>query len=447
MATDKMTPRTRSIMNESRQNGEQIPIIVKFHSTSSKQAFRSSMLSVRSLRKDFHLIPATAMTVQADEVENLAAREEVAEVWYDESVRVLLDTSVPSIGAPEVWQTVGVQGEDVTLCIIDTGIDTAHPDFDGRITQTADFTGLGSVEDGHGHGTHVASIAAGSGQASSGRYRGVAPHATIMAARVLDSRGDGRMSNVMAGLEWAADNGAQIMILSLGTDDTSDGMDALCDMVNAVAEMGRIVVVAAGNDGPQDGTIGSPAAAEGALTVGATLDAARMAQFSSRGPTLDGRVKPEIVAPGNNIIAARASGTSLGSPVDATYTQSMGTSMAAPHAAGVCALILAVNRSLKPDDVKWILMDTAVDLGVSQNAQGMGRVDALAAVRAAHAVLSSGPEPFSASQPNSAPARDAKPASDAKPAPDSETTASNTGSSSQSSLGCLGSLLHLLRII
>ncbi|MBX2997398.1 MAG: S8 family peptidase [Caldilineaceae bacterium] len=443
MATDKMTSRTRSIMDESRQNGEQIPIIVKFHSLSSKQAFhyRASISSVRSLRKDFHLIPATAMTVEADEVENLVAREEVAEVWYDEPVRVLLDTSVPSMGVPEVWQTTGVQGEGVTLCIIDTGIDTAHPDFRGRITRTADFTGLGSVEDSHGHGTHVASIATGSGQASSGRYQGIAPQANIMAARVLDHRGDGRMSNVMAGLEWAADNGAQIMILSLGTNDTSGGMDALCDMVNAVVAMSRIVVVAAGNDGPRDGTIGSPAAAAGALTVGATLDAARMAQFSSRGPTSDGRVKPEIVAPGHNIIAARASGTSFGSPVDAHYTQSMGTSMAAPHAAGVCALILGVNRSLKPDDVKWLLMDTAVDLGVSQNTQGMGRIDALAAVRAAQAVLSSGPEPLSASQPNSEPKPDAKPASDP------EASASNTGSSAQPSLGCFGSLLHLFGII
>lgn len=442
MAADKISPRARSLIHESRQNGEQIPIIVKFRSPSSKEAFRSrsEMISVRSLRKDFHLIPATAMIIEASEVDNLAEMDEVAEVWYDEPVRTLLDTSVPSIGVPEVWQTLGVQGRGVTLCVIDTGIDIDHPDLSGRITLTADFTGLGSVEDGHGHGTHVASIAAGSGAASAGQYQGVAPQATIMAARVLDPRGDGRMSNVMAGIEWAADNGAQIMILSLGTDGASDGQDMLCSMVNAVVELGKIVVVAAGNDGPRSGTIGSPAAAERALTVGATIDAGQMADFSSRGPTSDGRTKPEVVAPGSRIIAARARGTSLGSPRDEYYTSSEGTSMAAPHVAGVCALILAVNPSLKPDDVKWLLMDTAVDLGVSQHAQGTGRVDALAAVRAAQSVLTSGPESPAAPQPFS----DPKSEPDAKPAAEPGTTASSTGSSAP---GCLGSLLYRFGII
>jgi subtilisin family serine protease len=444
MATDKITPRARSIVNESRKNGEQIPIIVKFRSSSSKESFRtrSETISVRSLRKDFHLIPATAMTVEPGEVDNLVEMDEVAEVWYDEPVRALLDTSVPSIGASEVWQTLGVKGRGILLCVIDTGIDIDHPDFSGRITQTADFTGLGSTEDGHGHGTHVASIAAGSGQASTGSYQGVAPQATIMAARVLDNRGDGRMSNVMAGIEWAADHGAQIMILSLGTDGVSDGKDMLCSMVNAVVEMGKIVVIAAGNEGPRGGTIGSPAAAEGAITVGATLDVGRMADFSSRGPTADGRVKPEVVAPGSNIVAARARGTSLGSPRDEHYTSSEGTSMAAPHVAGVCALILAVNRSLKPDDVKWLLMDTAVDLGVGQNAQGTGRVDALAAVRTAHSVLMSGPESPSAPQPYS----DPTPEPDAKPTSAPGTVASSPGSSPRPALGCLGSLLYLFGI-
>jgi serine protease AprX len=456
MATDKMTPRARSVLDESRQHGEQIHIIVKFHSPSSRQAFRNRAggLSVRSRPKDFHLIPATAMTVPAEEMERLAAMDEVAEVSYDEPVHVLLDTSVPVIRASEVWETL-TEGRGVTLCTLDTGIDSTHPDFSGRIALTADFTGLGSADDGHGHGTHVASIAAGSGQSSNGRYRGVAPQATILAAKVLDNRGDGRMSSVMAGIEWAVGNGAQILILSMGTDSLSDGNDALCDMIDTVTEMGRIVVVAAGNEGPQQGTIGSPAAANGALTVGATLDGGAVADFSSRGPTLDGRVKPEVVAPGASIIAARASGTSLGTPINEYYTRSEGTSMAVPHVAGVCALILAVNPSLKPDDVKWILMDTAVDLGANQNAQGIGRVDALAAVRAAQAVLSSGPESRSAPPP-------VVPRPDAQPEPDVETTvshsesahsesshseSSHSGSSQKTAPGCLGALLNLLGII
>lgn len=445
MATEKMTPRTRSKVDESRQQGEQIPIIVKFHSSSSRQAFRNraGTVSVRSLPKDFHLIPATAMTLAAAEIETLAEMEEVAEVWYDEPVHILLNRSVPSIGVPEVWQQFNTEGSGVALCILDTGIDLAHPDFSGRIALTADFTGLGSAQDGHGHGTHVASIAAGSGQASNGQYRGVAPQATILAAKVLDNQGNGRTSNVMAGVEWAVDNGAQILILSLGTDNLSEGHDTLSEMIDAAVAMNRIVVVAAGNDGPQPGTIGIPAAAEGALTVGASVDGQYVAEFSSRGPTLDGRVKPEIVAPGSGIIAALASGTAFGSPVNESYTRNEGTSMAAPHVAGVCALILAVNPSLKPDDVKWVLMDTAVDLGAAPNAQGTGRVDALAAVRAAQAVLSSAPEPFSAAPPLPV----MIPAGEAQPASNPSTAPSKGGSSSQPALGCFGSLLHLLGII
>ena len=227
-----------------------------------------------------------------------------------------------------MWQQLGNRGEGVTVCIIDTGIDSDHPDFAGRIGLTKDFSGKGSVEDGNGHGTHVASTVAGTGAASNGKYVGVAPAASILVAKVLSDAGGGRMSDVMAGVEWAVQNGADVLNLSLGSDGNSDGKDALSTMCN--------VAVDAGNAGPGANTVGSPGAADKVITVRASTDTDGMANFSSRGPTADGRVKPDISAPGTKIIAARATGT----PLDDNYTSAQGTSMATPHVAGLCALIL-----------------------------------------------------------------------------------------------------------
>ncbi len=442
MAPGKVSPRALRMAAEADRRGEQIPVIVKFHSGHSKTEFHShtAPLTVQSTRKDYSLIPAIAMWLRATEIESLAGMEEVAEVWYDEPVYTMLNSSVAAINVPRVWSELGIEGEGTTICVLDTGLDTSHPDFEGRIQLTADFTGLGSVTDLHGHGTHIASIVTGSGVASGGMYRGIAPKAMLMAAKVLDGHGNGRMSDVMAGIEWATANGAGILVLSLGTEGSSDGTDALCTMVNAVVEMGKVVVVAAGNDGPAPYSIGSPGAADRAITVGATIDDGAIAEFSGRGPTADGRTKPEVVAPGSDVIAARAAGTTLGAPIDEAYTSVTGSSMAVPHVAGVCALMWSANPSLLPDDIKWILMDTAVDLGLSATAQGVGRVDALAAVRAARSVpttpTASG-ESWGA--PSSVESGDISTSS--APLPVSETT---TAKPAQTTLGCLGSLLSML---
>ena len=217
------------------------------------------------------------------------------------------------------------------------------------------------------------------------------------------------MSNVMAGLEWAAQNGADVLNLSLGSRGNSDGSDALSTMCNAIVDLGKIMVVAAGNSGPRQSTIGSPGAAEQVITVGASDDQDSVARFSSRGPTADGRVKPDIVAPGSKIVAARATGTSVGQVVDEYYTTASGTSMATPHVAGLVALMLRAARGLGPADIKKMLMATSVDINVSENVQsegdkyiqGDGRIDALTAVQ--YADTGQQPPPHKPSLPVPAP--------------------------------------------
>lgn len=391
MYVEKYSAHVREVIEQARVAHNELEVIVRFHSSGGQRSIGQLAAGTGAIRvnQEFRAIPATAVTLDASSIDELAESEDVAEIWLDEEVHILLDVSTPHIRAPQVWEQMRNDGEGVTICIVDTGIDATHADFAGRVGLTADFSGKGSAVDGNGHGTHVASTAAGTGAASGGKYIGVAPGATIMAAKVLADNGSGRMSNVMAGLEWAAQNGADVLNLSLGSRGSSDGSDALSTMCNAIVEMGKIMIVAAGNSGPRQSTIGSPGAADKVITVGASNDQDSVARFSSRGPTADGRIKPDMVAPGSRIVAARAAGTSVGQVVDDNYTTASGTSMATPHVAGLAALMLRANSALAPAEIKNMMMATSVDINnaeygqneADKNIQGDGRVDALTAVQ------------------------------------------------------------------
>jgi len=369
------------------KNDERVPILVLYKPTRRVMRHREHVHGVTE-SYSYRLRPFVHMHAIPDAIQRLQDDPDVIRVYEDLPVHAYLDASVPHIQVPRLWDE-GLNGEGVRIAIIDTGIDAGHPDFEGRIVDTADFTGEGP-DDGHGHGTHCAGIAAGSGASSDGKYRGVAPEASIYAAKVLRSDGDGMMSDVMAGIDWAVAQGVQIISLSLGGPGPCDGNDALCELCDAAIEQGTVVVVAAGNDGPGAYTVGSPGCARRVITVGASTDQDRVAVFSSRGPTVDGRLKPDILLPGTDIIATRAENTSLGTPINQYYISASGTSMATPHAAGVCALLLQANPDLTPEEIKTRLMSTAIDLGDTPYAQGKGRVDAW---RAQHAIVEPSPEP------------------------------------------------------
>ncbi|NJE09366.1 S8 family serine peptidase [Thermococcus sp. MAR1] len=300
-----------------------------------------------------------------------------------------LDESAAQVMATNMWN-LGYDGSGITIAIIDTGIDASHPDLQGKVIGWKDFVnGRSSPYDDQGHGTHVASIAAGTGAASNGKYKGMAPGAKLVGIKVLGADGSGSISDIIAGVDWAVQNkdkyGIRVINLSLGSSQSSDGTDSLSQAVNNAWDAGIVVCVAAGNSGPDKYTVGSPAAASKVITVGAVDKYDTITDFSSRGPTADGRLKPEVVAPGNWIIAARASGTQL---TDVTigdyYVAAPGTSMATPHVAGISALILQAHPSWSPDMVKTALIETAdivkpdeiVDI-----AYGAGRVNAY---KAAH---------------------------------------------------------------
>jgi serine protease AprX len=376
---------------------EVIPVIVKYTSASLMAAglveglalspealarFAEEILKPwrEAIFRHFRLIPATALRVKAGELKALEEDPRVEAIWPDKPVYALLDVSVPLIRAPQVWEK-GFTGRGIKVAVVDTGIDYEHPDFSGRILAYTSFVG-GDGKDDHGHGTHVAGIIAGSGEASGGKYRGVAPEALLLSAKVLRADGSGMMSDVMAGIEWAVEQGAKVINLSLGSPGPCDGTDALSAMCDAAVKAGVVVCAAAGNDGPSPGTVGSPGCAREVITVGASDDSDQVAPFSSRGPTADGRVKPDILFPGVGIVSCRAGGTSMGNPVDDFYTSASGTSMATPHASGVAALLLQAYPDLNPAQVKARMMASALNLNLDPNTQGAGRGDALAALEA-----------------------------------------------------------------
>lgn len=349
------------------------------------------------VRHDYTLVRGFAARMNAGQARALSRQPEVRRVEPDRQVHTMDAGTLPDFGAAGAQQ-LGFRGEGVTVCVVDTGVDPAHEQLDGKgVIAFRDFIGSRTTAyDDHGHGTHVSSTAVGDGigGAAAADNRGVAPAAALVAVKVLDASGNGPDSGVVAGVQWCADRtDVDVISMSLGSDVGSDGKDLLSQAVDAaVADRGIVVVVAAGNSGDAPGTLGSPAAARNAVTVGAVAewsgpltsyrsDGVTLAQFSSRGPTADGRIKPDVLGPGVSVLAADA-GTSSG------YVALSGTSMATPYVAGAAALAWqALGSGAAPGSsgtarIRTGLESTASDRGpVGKDSDwGAGLVDTRALV-------------------------------------------------------------------
>ncbi|HEX6684386.1 MAG TPA: S8 family serine peptidase, partial [Candidatus Limnocylindrales bacterium] len=311
-----------------------------------------------------------------DRARSSAATGAIERIWLDGKARVSLAQSVPQIGAPQAW-AAGFDGTGVKVAILDTGIDETHPDLAGKVVAARNFSSDTDTIDHNGHGTHVASTVAGSGTASGGQRKGVAPGAQLINAKVLNAGGSGDYSAIIEGMEWSAEQGARIANMSLGTHSPSDGNDPLVQAVDEISRTtGVLFAIAADNIGPGDSTITSPGWADEALTVGAVDKSNALANFSSRGPRLgDFGIKPDITAPGVDIVAARAEGSTLGPIVDGNYMQISGTSMASPHVAGAAAIVAQQHPTLSNRQLKNLLISTAAPGNLSVYQQGAGRVD------------------------------------------------------------------------
>lgn len=308
----------------------------------------------------------------------------IARVWLDGVRRPVLDHSAPQIGAPSAWEA-GLTGLGVTVAVVDSGVALDHPDFAGRIAGARSFLdGEPDAIDRNGHGTHVASIVAGSGAADGGRYRGVAPDAELLIGKVCDASGLCPDSSIVAALEWAAESGATVVNLSLGAPDTPE-VDPLERAIDELtAEHGTLFVAAAGNAPSCGVRVASPSTADAALSVGAVDRDDEIAPFSCPGPRAgDGAIKPDLTAPGVDIVAARAAGTPVGDqdPVGDSYARLSGTSMATPHVVGAAAILAQLHPEWRAVELKAALIGSARGLPHQLAFLfGAGRVDVARAI-------------------------------------------------------------------
>ena len=274
----------------------------------------------------------------------------------------------------------GLTGNGVGVAVLDTGI-YPHIDFGQRIAAFYDvIRKRREPYDDNGHGTHISAIIGGSGEASDGRYCGVAPGCHIISVKVLDSKGGGYASDVLMGLRWIREHkemlGIRVVNISVGSYSRRNMCEnsALVRGVDAAWDDGLVVVVAAGNNGPGRMTVTTPGISRKVITVGCSDDdkevnvmGTKMVDYSGRGPTGACVCKPEILAPGASIISCC---NEL-----CRYSVKSGTSMSTPIVAGAIALLLEKYPTMSNRDVKLRLRERAVDLGLPRNRQGWGLLD------------------------------------------------------------------------
>ncbi len=358
------------------------------------------------LKHEFKTIPSCSATITAAALEELLQTcTNVKRVYLNAEVKALLNVATPAGRADHVVRNgAELTGEGVNIAVIDTGI-YPHQDLEGRIIGFKDLVN-GQVEpyDDNGHGTHCAGDAVGNGMASGGKYKAPAPNANVVGVKVLNKLGSGSLDTVMKGVEWCILNNQDpskpkidIISMSLGTTAqrlSNEDADPMVQVVEKAWDSGIVVCVAAGNEGSEPSTIASPGISDKVITVGALDDKDTLgeraddtiAEFSSRGPTIYNVPKPDIVAPGVNIISLRSPNSYIdkfqkASRVEENYITLSGTSMATPFCAGVVALMIEnkrkKNESFSPNDIKTDLLNGADTWkGIDYNTYGAGYINA-----------------------------------------------------------------------
>lgn len=347
-----------------------------------------------SIKYELPIVNGWSVNLPCNMLNKIAVNKGVHFIAEDSAVKAQLYIATQEIASRKA-NDIGYTGKGITIAFLDTGI-YPHPDFTkpkNRIIAFYDIVnGKKQPYDDNGHGTHVAGDAAGNGNLSGGKYKGVAPDANIVSVKVLDAKGTGLSSDILAGMQWIIDNkekyNIKIVSLSIGeTPSLPPFLDPLVRGVDKLWRHGLIVTVAAGNSGPNYNTITSPGTSRNVITVGAVDDKRTsdisddvIASFSGRGSRYLN--KPDIVAPGVKIISTASGNVPIGTDesimVNKSYRIASGTSMATPIVAGAAALLLEKNPYLTNTQIKHILKSTTVkinDAGIWTQGSGMINIE------------------------------------------------------------------------
>jgi len=479
-ADQKIDPELAELLAQE-ENGlilaEKIPVIVMLKSTVPSNPDRiipeDLISSDLNVRYRYNLIPGLAGEATANAIKKIAESDRVSGIYFDGRTQISspdenssLEKSISkeeyispaqTIKADKLWEK-GIDGQGITVAVLDSGIDKNHPDLIGKVVAEKNFLADEiTADDLLGHGTMVAGIIAGSGAASNGKYKGIAPGAKLISVKVIDGKGDGKVSDIIAGIEWAVYNGADVLSLSLGGINLGETNPPITMAADNAAGAGVVVCVAAGNrnsskaegqvrssfieeighfsienDNLEElaidkssiektdldksyleksavgisqleksenkdvlllfvpvvlalppGLIDSPGDGVKVITVGAADKDGHIASFSGSGPTRDDRIKPDVVAPGVDIISIVPVGVKRPDPVDFYYSRESGTSISAPIVAGLSALLLQADGNLTAAGVKAAMTRGATKLNSTQGDsyeeyyQGAGMLDAL----------------------------------------------------------------------
>jgi serine protease AprX len=319
----------------------------------------------------------SAVALYPAELAQIEYESPTTTLWRDAPCKLSLDHARHAANGPTAAEVYpSITGEGVRVAILDTGIDLTHPDFAGRIEIYKKIAAATTFADTNGHGTHVASIAAGSGIASDRRYRGFAPDSTLLIYKVSADNGSIQESDLMAAVWEALTDGADIINISAGSDTLYDPEHPFSLLAEYVVGQGICIVAAAGNDGPIAGSVDFPASIPEVIAVGSVDSAFEINNNSSRGPNAAGQVKPDLVAVGVDVCAARSTSSPFtAAPSFAYYTVLSGTSVSSPAVAGAIACLKQAHPDASVDELRQQLTAYCYDLGLSANTQGVGALD------------------------------------------------------------------------
>jgi len=392
------TPIPESLLEKARAFPDEMTrVIITFSEKPAGAGFRNFLNSLDSnarVVRDFNIIKGVAVSLPARLVERLAELEGVISIREDKRVHAFLSETIPLVNADDAW-LLGYNGSGKTVCIVDTGIDYTHPALTGKVVAQHCYC-LGNsgprgccpnnneedtnAMDDDGHGTHVAGIVA----SNDSTYMGVAPGVDLMAVKVLDDKGEGYTSDVIAGIDWCSGQGADVITISIGSDCVVYPQycyAVYCDneadsqAANNAVDAGAVVTIATGNE-HSTSLISSPACASKVIAVGATTKSDGVAGFTNRNSIMD------LLAPGGTLAGSHSCPTGnavCSAQLGGGFIGYSGTSMATPHVAGVAALLLGAKPYLTPKQVELIMENTGVGIYDSGTGLTFPRLDVLAA--------------------------------------------------------------------